>query len=347
MPGGTCGRDRSNKEFLPCGLVRDLSSLVDLVRGREPVGNDYLSLIQGVLDARGFLEAIERIESRCDLRIKVHEVSTLSRKTVRKQGTEEITVIRGEIQGLMLDSLLRKALSEKLGLGRFPGAVVSVEDYEHSFLHAFSILPVWNSPTSTLLKISSRTARIARAKAQALEKYTLESPHTQVLFTVSHLGFSHSTGKFLGYEGGFTLDRADLSKSSIDVTIKTDSIDMGDQKWDDHLKGADFFNVEKFPTMTFKSTSVAVTGENTADVTGDLTILGVTKPIVLKVKHNKSGPHPMAGDKFVAGFDASAIIKRSDFGLSYGLPMIGDDVMISLTVEGLQDGYKGAEKGKE
>lgn len=185
-----------------------------------------------------------------------------------------------------------------------------------------------------------------QAHAQGVEKYTLESPHTQVMFTVNHLGFSNSTGKFLSYEGGFTLDRADPSKSTVDVSIKTDSIEMNDQKWNDHMKNADFFNVEKFPSMTFKSTSVTPTSENTADVTGDLTILGVTKPVVMKVIHNKSGPHPF-GDKFVAGFSATTQIKRSDFGMTYGLPMVGDDVSIQIEVEGLQDGYKGAAAGKE
>jgi polyisoprenoid-binding protein YceI len=179
-----------------------------------------------------------------------------------------------------------------------------------------------------------------------VEKYTLESPHTQIMFTVNHLGFSHSTGKFLTYEGGFTLDRANLEKSSVDVTIKTASVDLGDQKWNDHMKNADFFNVEKFPDMTFKSTGIVLTGADTADITGDLTMIGVTKPVTLKVKHNKSGPHPM-GERFMAGFDATAEIKRSDFGMSYGLPMVGDDVKITISVEGIQDGYQGAAKGKE
>lgn len=172
------------------------------------------------------------------------------------------------------------------------------------------------------------------ARAQT-ESYSLDKAHTQVLFFVNHLGFSNSMGKFLDYDGGFTLDRADLAKSKIDVTIKTASIEMNDTPWNDHMKNADFFNVEKFPAMTFKSTAVKVTSENTADVTGDLTLLGVTKPVTLAVTHNKSGVHPYSG-KTVAGFSASGTIKRSDFGMNYGLPAVGDDVTIRLEVEGIR-----------
>lgn len=182
--------------------------------------------------------------------------------------------------------------------------------------------------------------------APGIEKYIIESPHTQIGFTVNHLGFSNSTGKFLDYSGSFLLDRMDLSKSSVEVTIKTASLDMGNALWNEHMSAADFFNVAVFPTMTFKSTSVDLTGEDTADVTGDLTLLGVTKPVVLKVKHNKSGPHPF-GDKFVAGFDATTTIKRSDFGMTEGVPMVGDDVYINISTEGIQEGYQGSKQGKE
>lgn len=183
----------------------------------------------------------------------------------------------------------------------------------------------------------------APAQAQGVEKYTLDNPHTQIVFSVSHMGFSHSVGKFLGYDGGFTFDRANPQNSTIDVTIDTASIDLGTQKWNDHMKNADFFDVEKYPTMTFKSTGVVVTGENTADITGDLTLLGVTKPVTLNVVHNKSGPRP-SGEQFVAGFSATAKIKRSDFGMNYGIGMIGDEIDIRIEVEGNQVDYKGAAK---
>lgn len=183
--------------------------------------------------------------------------------------------------------------------------------------------------------------------AQAAEKYILDKPHTQVIFSINHLGFTDSWGRFLDYEGSFTFDRVNPANSSVDVTVKTDSLDMGDTKWDEHLKSADFFDVAKFPTMTFKSTGITVTGENTADIIGDMTILGVTKPVTLKVTHNKSGILPMDDKVFVAGLSATAKIKRSDFGMEKYLPMIGDDVEIHLEVQGNQEGYAGPDKGKE
>lgn len=173
-----------------------------------------------------------------------------------------------------------------------------------------------------------------------IEKYTFDKAHTQILFFVNHLGFSNSQGEFLEYDGNFMFNRAEPEKSSIDVTIQTASIDMDDEKWDDHMKNEDFFNVEEFPTMTFKSTGIEVTGENTADITGDLTLLGVTKPVTLSVTHNKSGKHPF-GEKYVAGFSAHATLKRSEFGMDYGLPMVGDDVEIRIEVEGIREGDQG------
>lgn len=166
--------------------------------------------------------------------------------------------------------------------------------------------------------------------------YTLDNPHTQILFSVNHLGFSNSIGKFTDYTGKFVFDPENPAASSVDVTIKADSVDLAHDKWNDHLKAADFLNVEKFPSITFKSTKIDVTGDKAADITGDLTILGVTKPVVLKTVYNKTDKHPYSG-KTVAGFSATADIKRSDFGMAYGLPGVADDVKITLEVEGIQD----------
>lgn len=113
---------------------------------------------------------------------------------------------------------------------------------------------------------------------------------------------------------------------------------MDDEAWDTHLKSKDFFDVEKFPDMVFKGTTIEITGDKTAKINGELTLLGVTKPVTLDTVFNKAGKHPFSG-KYVAGFSAVTNIKRSDFGMEYGLPMIGDDVNIHLEVEGIrQDG---------
>lgn len=166
----------------------------------------------------------------------------------------------------------------------------------------------------------------------AVEAYELESPHTQILFNVNHLGFSNSWGKFLEYDGAIQFDRENPANSKVDVTIKTASIEMNDKAWNDHLKNADFFDVEQFPVMTFKSTGIEVTGDDTAKINGDLTIKGVTKPVVLDTTMNKVGNHPMKGTP-MAGFSATTTIKRSDFGINYGLPMVGDEVKIILEAE--------------
>ncbi len=194
------------------------------------------------------------------------------------------------------------------------------------------------------LLLSAATAAIflvpASAQAQ-IETYSFDKAHTQILFFVNHLGFSNSQGEFHEYDGQFIFDRDEPAKSSVDVTIQTASIDMDDEKWDAHMKNADFFDVEKFPTMTFKSTGIEVTGENTANITGDLTILGVTKPAVLAVTHNKSDKHAFSG-KYVAGFSATTTIKRSEYGMEYGLPLIGDEAQVRIEVEGIR-----AEQGEE
>ncbi|CAG0909711.1 unnamed protein product, partial [Cyprideis torosa] len=177
---------------------------------------------------------------------------------------------------------------------------------------------------------------IAASPARAeIEIYEFDKAHTQILFFVNHLGFSTSQGEFHGYDGVFEFNRAEPERSNVEVTIQTNSIDMDDQKWDDHMKSKDFFDVEPFPTMKFKSTSIEKTGDKTGKITGDLTILEITKPVTLDVTFNKAAIHPFS-QKYVAGFSAKTKIKRSDFGMKYGLPMIGDDVDIILEVEGLR-----------
>lgn len=170
------------------------------------------------------------------------------------------------------------------------------------------------------------------AKAE-VETYEFDKPHTSILFFADHLGFSKSQGEFQEYDGHFTFDRENPENSEVDVTIQTASIDMDMEKWDDHLKNADFFNVEEFPTMTFKSTAVEVTGENTGKITGDFTLLGVTKPVVLDVVFHKAGKFPM-GDAYKAGFSATTMIDRSEFGMDYGLPAMNKMVEVRIEVEG-------------
>jgi len=172
------------------------------------------------------------------------------------------------------------------------------------------------------------------AAAEA-ERYVFDTAHTNVLFFVSHLGFSRMQGEFRTFDGGFTFDSENVGGSSTEVTIDTASVDTDHEGLDKHLRSADFFNVGKFPTMTFVSSGIERTGDNTGQITGTLTMLGVAKPVTLDVTFNKAGVHPINGS-YVAGFSARGSIKRSDFGMTYGVPAIGDDVEIVLEVEGVR-----------
>jgi polyisoprenoid-binding protein YceI len=178
------------------------------------------------------------------------------------------------------------------------------------------------------------TALMASAGAVSAASYMLDTVHTQVSFTVNHQGFSNSQGSFADFEGSFDFDEADVGASSANVTIQVGSLNMNDATWNEHLSGDKWFNTAAHPTMTFTSTGVKSTGENTMDVMGDLTLLGVTKPVTLAVTLNKVGE--VRGGNIKAGFSATATIDRTEWGLSTFAPAIGSDIAIRIEVEALQ-----------
>jgi polyisoprenoid-binding protein YceI len=167
--------------------------------------------------------------------------------------------------------------------------------------------------------------------AAAPASYTLDPGHTQVHFSWSHFGFSHPAGRFDRFTGDFHFDPVDPTRSTVTVTIPVDSIDTGVAKLDEHLKGPEFFDVARYPDAVFKSRRVERNGEHGLKVTGDLTLHGVTKPVVLDVTINKIGEHPMAGT--AAGFDATTTISRSAFGIDHYVPNVGDAIAITITAE--------------
>ena len=171
--------------------------------------------------------------------------------------------------------------------------------------------------------------------AVAADSYTIDSSHTYPNFTISHLGFSTMHGRFDNTSGTVTLDKA-AKKGSIDISIKTASISTGFAKRDDHLRGADFFNAAEFPTITYKSTAVHFDGDTPSMVDGNLTISGVSKPVRLTIDAFKCGVHPM-NKKNICGANATTHIKRSDFGINYGLPAIGDDVNLVFEIEAVKN----------
>jgi polyisoprenoid-binding protein YceI len=141
-------------------------------------------------------------------------------------------------------------------------------------------------------------------------------------------------GRVKEYDGYFTFDRKEPQQSTLDVTLKSASIDTDVDALNAELQKDKFLNTKKFPTMHFKSTKVTVTGENTGDVTGDFTLLGVTKPVTLHVTYNKSGVHPYTNN-YISGFSADATLNRSDFGMKAYVPDVGDKITIHIEAEGI------------
>ncbi len=168
--------------------------------------------------------------------------------------------------------------------------------------------------------------------AHAADSYVLDPSHTNITWHADHFGFSRPSGKFASVEGVVVLDEAQPGNSKVNVTIRPASIVTGIEKFDAHLKGKDFFNVDQFPDAVYAGHKVQVTGKNSATVEGTLTLLGVAKPVTLNVTLNKIGEHPFTKKK-TAGFTASTTIKRSDFGMTYGLPGVADEVSITIEAE--------------
>jgi polyisoprenoid-binding protein YceI len=165
--------------------------------------------------------------------------------------------------------------------------------------------------------------------------YTVDPGHTYVSFAINHLGFSTMRGKFDKQSGSLSYDPAAKS-ASVTIEIDAASIDTGHDKRDEHLRSPDFINAVEHPTITFKSTKAGWSGDKLSSVTGNLTIMGVSKPVTLKVDSINCGEHPF-NKKQVCGFDATGSIKRSDFGVNYGLPAIGEVLDLQIELEAFKD----------
>lgn len=161
-----------------------------------------------------------------------------------------------------------------------------------------------------------------------------DAAHSEVGFSIGHLGISEMSGGFNEFTATITSNKADFSDAQIDASIKVSSINTRVEARDEHLRNADFFEVEKYPTITFKSTNLKSTGKNKYKVTGNLTAKGITKEIVLDMTYNGSLEHPQS-KKLTAGFKLTGKIKRSDFGIgtNFPAPMISDEVDITINGE--------------
>lgn len=197
----------------------------------------------------------------------------------------------------------------------------------------------------TLMLTTALVAASFAAQAQATSTdvktvvpgtYELDVTHASVEWKVMHMGFSHFAGRFEDMKGTATVG-SDLTKSGVVITIDADSAETGVDKLDDHLETADFFDAKKYPAITFTSTKIEVTGKTadgkpTGKVHGMLSMRGVTKPIVLTATFNGHGQHVMSKVETL-GFNATGVIKRSEFGMTYGAGMVGDEVTLDIAAE--------------
>lgn len=162
--------------------------------------------------------------------------------------------------------------------------------------------------------------------------YVIDPGHSKVTWSLSHFGFSTYVGQFTGVAATLKIDPKAPQSAALDVTIDAASVGTLNPALDNHIKSADFLDVAKFPQATFKATSVKVTGEKTADITGDFTLHGVTKPLVIHATFNQAGVNPV-DKKYSLGFAGTAVVKRTDFGVKTYAPYVGDDVTLQIEAE--------------
>jgi polyisoprenoid-binding protein YceI len=183
--------------------------------------------------------------------------------------------------------------------------------------------------------LAAMTALAFSGAAAAADNYTLDPSHSFPRFEINHFGFSTHRGQFNKTAGKLALDRT-AKTGAIEITVQTASIGTGDPKLEEHLRSPDFFNVEKFPTMVFKSKSVKFNGNVPASADGELTLLGVTRPITLTIANVACAQHPML-KKENCGAEVSGKLKRSDFGMTKYVPAVGDEVTLHIQVEAVRD----------
>jgi polyisoprenoid-binding protein YceI len=162
--------------------------------------------------------------------------------------------------------------------------------------------------------------------------FKLDPTHSKITWSVNHFGFSTYIGQFSTVNGALKLDPKAVGASAVDVTVDAGSLGTLNAALDTHIKSKEFLDVATFPTVTFHATKVTQTGERTADIAGDLTLHGVTKPVVLQATFNQGGANPI-DKKYELGFSGSAKIKRSEFGITTYVPVVSDEVTLTIEAE--------------
>jgi len=169
--------------------------------------------------------------------------------------------------------------------------------------------------------------------------FMLDPEHTSITFFVHHLGFADTAGMFLESTGSFVYDEETQELSDLEVVVQTASVFTGHEARDEHLRKADFLNVEAFPEMTFVGTSAEPLSDDHGTVTGELTLLGVTRPVTFEATLNRSGSYPYGDEHYAIGVDATGTIRRSEFGMTYAIepPLyVGDEIEIRLGFEAIR-----------
>ena len=170
------------------------------------------------------------------------------------------------------------------------------------------------------------------SQAEAGERYLLDPSHSQAIFSYEHLGYSTTWGMFSGFEGEIVFEREATEMSSVAVSIPVTALFTGWEERDATFLSADFFGADENDRVTFASTSIEVTGESTGRITGDLTLNGITRSVVLDASLTREGPHPVEGKDWL-GFSAETVLKRSDFDMGAFAPFISDEVRVMVSVE--------------
>ena len=183
--------------------------------------------------------------------------------------------------------------------------------------------------------LSLATALFAAPAFAEAEKYVLDSSHSQIVFSYNHLGYSTSWGMFSGFAGEIQFDQADPAASSVTVSFPVKSMLTGWEERFTHFMSPDFFDAADDEMVSFTSTAIEVTGEKTAKITGDLTLNGVTKSVVLDAVLNQVGDHPMANKPW-AGFSATTTLVRSEYNLGMFAPYVSDEVQVQISVEAMK-----------
>jgi polyisoprenoid-binding protein YceI len=191
------------------------------------------------------------------------------------------------------------------------------------------------------LAVLALALALVRCGAPAAEAatYTFSKDYTSVRFSWSHLGLSRQSARVMDIAGTVDFDPAEPEASRVDVLMNASSLSSGVRAFDDLLRSVEYFDAQRHPTIRFRSTSARKMSDRTGELTGDLTVMGVTKPVTLYVVWNFSGEHPLAAvnpnykDVYVAGFSATGVLRRSDWGLSRAVPLVSDEIELTIETE--------------